>query len=90
MSDSEVELGIALSAGLMSHRAFFVHGERDLIAAMVAGLHIIAFILIAPAENVLGSLGYRQVFNYYGVLNLEFSGCKAQKLQISKQVEDVQ
>lgn len=61
MFDSNVELAIAVAAGLMSHWAFFVHGERDLIAARVAGLHIIAFILIALAKTVLGDLVLRQV-----------------------------
>ena len=41
MLDHHLELVIASTAGLIAHWGFFIHGEKDLLAANIARTHIL-------------------------------------------------
>ena len=56
MLKSSMELVVASLAGFLSHWTFFVHGERDLAAAKIARLYILAVVLIPLTKCILGGL----------------------------------
>ncbi|KAI1287225.1 cytochrome P450 [Xylaria venustula] len=45
------QIGVAFVAGLLAHRAYFIHGERDLQAANIARAHIAILFLLAYLKS---------------------------------------
>ena len=60
MLGSHFQLAVAAVAGLISHWAFFVHGEHDLAAGKIARLYVLAVVLTPLTECVLADLSFQQ------------------------------
>ncbi|KAI0485232.1 cytochrome P450 [Xylariaceae sp. FL0804] len=54
------QLFLAVASGVLAHRTYFVHGERDLEAANIARLHILVSAALLYAKWTLEGLEFRQ------------------------------